>query len=112
MKLVMALFKPYKLGSVHEALVEIGVTNHNATEVKGYDHQSDHAEVHRGTEYNIPFVSMAKIETVVADDMVERVIATIRQAAATGDPADGNIFVWETHNVVSIHPDTPSGDTP
>ena len=103
MKLVMALIKPHNLNPVHKALVEIGVTRHAASEVKGFDREVDHAEVHRGTEYHIPFMPMVKIEAVVADAMVERVVGAIRQAGGTGHPDDGNIVVCEALGAVGIH---------
>ena len=107
MKLVMALIKPHKLDPLHRALIEIGVTSHAASEVKAFNRQADHAEVHRGTEYSIPFMPMVKIEAVVADDMVERVIVAIRQAAGTDHVDDGNIVVCEAQEAISIH----SGDS-
>ena len=113
MKLVMALIKPHKLEPLHRALVEIGVAGHAASEVKGFYRKADHAEVHRGTEYSIPFMPMVKIEAVVADDMVERVIVAIRQAAGTDHLDDGtdhlddgSIVVCEAREAISIH----SGD--
>ena len=102
----MALIKPHKLEPLHRALVEIGVDGHAASEVKGFYRKADHAEVYRGTEYNIPFMPMVKIEAVVADDMVERVIVAIRQAAGTDHLDDGSIVVCEAQEAISIH----SGD--
>ena len=112
MKLVMALIKPHKLNPVHKALVGIDVTCHAASEVKGFDREMDHAEVHRGTEYHISFMPMVKIEAVVPDVMVERVVGTIRQAGGTGHPDGGNIVFCEALSVVSIHTGDPDDAAP
>ena len=57
MKLIRAVVKPHKLDPVHAALVEVGVTDLTASEVKGFDRQMGHAEMHRGTEYRIAFMA-------------------------------------------------------
>ncbi len=95
MKLIRAVVKPHKLDPVHAALVEVGVTGLIASEVKGFDRQMDHAEMHRGTEYQIAFMPMVKIEAVVTDELVEPVMEAIRRTAGTNQDDDGKIFVCE-----------------
>ena len=95
MKLIKAVIKPHKLDPVHEALVKVGVSSLTAGEVKGFARQMGHAELHRGTEYRIAFMPMVKIEAVVADELVEPVMETIRRTAGTDQEDDGKIFVCE-----------------
>ena len=95
MKLVKAVIKPHRLDSVHEALVDIGVTDLTASEVKSFDRQMGHAEIHRGTAYRVAFMPMVKIEVVVADGLVERVLDTILEMAGTDHPGDGKVFVCD-----------------
>ncbi len=105
MKLIKAVVKPHKLDLVHEALVEVGVTGLTASEVKGFDRQMGHAELHRGREYRIAFMPMVKIEAVVNDDLVESVMAAIRRSASTHHDDDGRIFVCEVVDSQRIHGD-------
>ena len=48
---------------------------------------------------------MAKIETVVPDELVDRVIATVRQVGHTGRAGDGKIFVSDVHRAINIRDD-------
>lgn len=95
MNMVMAIIKPFKLDEVRQALGEIGVEGLTVTEVKGYGRQKGHTEIYRGTEYAINFLPKIKIETAVADDVLEAVIDAIAAAAHTNQIGDGKIFVQE-----------------
>lgn len=50
-------------------------------------------------------VAMAKLETVVPDELVDRVIATVRQVGHTGRHGDGKIFVSTVSRAISIRDD-------
>lgn len=93
MKKVEAIIKPFKLDDVREALSEIGITGMTAIEVKGFGRQKGHTELYRGAEYVVDFLPKVKLDVVVAEDQVERVIETITAAARTGKIGDGKIFV-------------------
>ena len=113
MKLVVARIQPHRLDPLHDALVDLGVTNLTAIEVKGFGEAVGHAEIHRGAAYNVAFMPMVKIEVVVEDSLVEQVVSTIRQASASstlssvaecgsarccprfpGETIPANPFVW------------------
>ena len=102
MKKIEAILRPFKVDDLREALSEIGVKGMTLTEVKGYGRQKGHTEVYRGSEYNVDFLPKAKIEIVVKDDMLERVIATIIKAAKTGQVGDGKIFISPIEDVIRI----------
>ncbi len=102
MKKIEAIIKPFKLEAVKEALNELGITGMTVSEVKGYGRQKGHKEVYRGAEYQVEFNPKAKIELVVAADMVEKVVTTIREAANTNKIGDGKIFVLQVENVMRI----------
>ena len=93
MKLVTARIRPDRLEPVHAALVEIGITNLTATEVKGFGRDVGHAEIHRGAQYQVDFMPMVKIESIVADDLVEHVVTAIREASATDQASGSDIWV-------------------
>ena len=102
MKMVVAIIKPFKLDDVREALSEIGVQGITVTEVKGFGRQKGHTELYRGAEYVVDFLPKVKLEVVLEDQMVERAIEAIQNAAHTGRIGDGKIFVTTVDEVVRI----------
>ena len=102
MKMVAAVIKPFKLDDVREALSDIGVQGITVTEVKGFGRQKGHTELYRGAEYVVDFLPKMKIEAVIVDDMLDRVIEAIAKAANTGKIGDGKIFVTSLEQAVRI----------
>ena len=102
MKMITAIIKPFKLDDVREALSELGIQGLTVTEVKGFGRQKGHTELYRGAEYVVDFLPKMKIEVAVADDLVDRVLATIEETARTGKIGDGKIFVTSLEQVVRI----------
>ena len=102
MKLVTAVIKPFKLDDVREALGDIGVSGITVIEVKGFGRQKGHTELYRGAEYVVDFLPKIKVEIAVDDEMVEKVIEAISNAARTGKIGDGKIFVFELNQVIRI----------
>lgn len=102
MKLVMAIVKPFKLEEIRSSLSELGIEGMTTTEVKGYGRQKGHTEVYRGAEYAVAFLPKVKIEVVVADDRVPRVVEAIAKAGRTGKIGDGKIFVVDVGRAVRI----------
>jgi len=74
MKKIEAIIKPFKLDDVREAIAEVGITGMTVTEVKGFGRQKGHTELYRGAEYVVDFLPKMRVEVVVADDQVERVV--------------------------------------
>jgi nitrogen regulatory protein P-II 1 len=102
MKLITSIIKPFKLDEVREAMADVGVTGLTVTEVKGFGRQKGHTELYRGAEYVVDFLPKVKVEVVVADESVERVIEAITKAAHTGKIGDGKIFVTTVEQVIRI----------
>jgi nitrogen regulatory protein P-II 2 len=102
MKLITAIIKPFKLDDVREAVAEIGVKGITVTEVKGFGRQQGHTELYRGAEYVVDFLPKARIELAVAEDLADRVIEAIVDAARTGKIGDGKIFVTELEQAIRI----------
>ncbi|MGZ4957005.1 MAG: P-II family nitrogen regulator [Methylobacter sp.] len=102
MKLITAIIKPFKLDDVREALSEIGVAGVTATEVKGFGRQKGHTELYRGAEYVVDFLPKVKLEIAVSDDVVDKAVETIVNAANTGKIGDGKIFVSNLEQVIRI----------
>jgi nitrogen regulatory protein P-II 1 len=102
MKKIEAIFKPFKLDVVREALSEIGVSGLTVTEVKGFGRQKGHTELYRGAEYVVDFLPKVKVEVVVADKMLDAAIDAMVKAARTGKIGDGKIFVSDVSQVIRI----------
>jgi len=99
---VEAIIKPFKLHEVKEALHGIGIQGMTVTEVKGFGRQKGHTELYRGAEYVVDFLPKIKIEIAVSDDLVDKVVDAIVQAANTGRIGDGKIFVTNMEEVIRI----------
>lgn len=102
MKKIEAIIKPFKLDDVKEALSEVGIQGITVSEVRGFGRQKGHTELYRGAEYVVDFLPKLKVEVVLTDDLVDRAIKAIEQAARTGRIGDGKIFVSSIENVVRI----------
>ena len=102
MNKIEAIIKPFKLDEVKEALAEIGITGMTVSEVKGFGRQKGQTEVFRGSEYTVDFVPKIKLEIVVSDEAVDRVVKAIQDTAKTGKIGDGKIFVWSIKRAVRI----------
>ena len=110
MKLITAIVKPFKLDEVKEALKGTDVHGMTVTEVQGFGRQAGHTEVYRGTEYKIDFVPKARVEVVVDDGDVERVVDAIVQAARTGKIGDGKVWITSVEGVIRVRTGERDGD--
>jgi len=102
MKKIEAIIKPFKLEEVREVLSELGIMGLTATEVKGFGRQKGHTELYRGAEYVVDFLPKVKLDIIIADAMVEKVIDAITRTAHTGKIGDGKIFVMNVEEAVRI----------
>lgn len=102
MKKIEAIIKPFKLDEVKEALHEIGLQGITVLEAKGFGRQKGHTELYRGAEYVVDFLPKVKIEIVVDDEMLERAVEAIQQAAQTGRIGDGKIFISSVEDVIRV----------
>jgi nitrogen regulatory protein P-II 1 len=102
MKKVEAIIKPFKLDEVKEALHKLGVQGLTVTEVKGFGRQKGHTELYRGAEYVVDFLPKIKLEVVVSDEMVDKVVEAIIEAAGTGRIGDGKIFILPLDEAIRI----------
>ena len=110
MKKVEAVINPFKLDEVKEALHEVGVSGITVTEAKGFGRQKGHTELYRGAEYVVDFLPKVRLEVVVEDNLVERVVETIANAAHTGRIGDGKIFVTTVEEAIRIRTGERGGD--
>ncbi len=110
MKKIEAIIRPFKLDEVKEALLDFGIKGMTISEVRGYGRQKGHTETFRGSEYHIEFIPKIKIEVIVADDKVEKVIDSIIKTAKTGQVGDGKIFIYDVQEVIRIRTEESGPD--
>ena len=91
-----------KLEELKEALNAIGVLGMTVSQVFGCGLQKGHKEIFRGREYDVNLVPGIKVETVVCEIPVEKVIETAQKVLRTGKFGDGKIFVYELNDAVRI----------
>ena len=102
MKKIEAIIKPFKLDEVKEALQEIGLQGITVIEAKGFGRQKGHTELYRGAEYVVDFLPKVKIEVVLTEDLLDKALEAIQDAAKTGRIGDGKIFVSNIENTIRI----------
>ena len=102
MKLVTAIIKPFKLDDVKAALETLGVLGLTISEVRGYGRQKGHTEVYRGAEYTVDLVPKIRVEVLVDDLDVDKVVDTVTESARTGKIGDGKVWVSTVDAVVRV----------
>ena len=102
MKLITAVIKPHQVEEVKEALETLGVKGMTVTEAQGYGRQGGHTETYRGTEYKISFTPKSRIELIVSDEIADRAVHTLIDAARTGKIGDGKIWVSTVDRLLRI----------
>ena len=102
MKLVVAIVKPFKLDDVKDALKDLGVQGMTVAEVQGFGRQRGRTEVYRGAEYTVDFVPKVRIEILVDDGDVDRVVDQMVTAARTDKIGDGKVWVVPVESIVRI----------
>jgi nitrogen regulatory protein P-II 1 len=102
MKLITAIVKPFKLDDVKAALKAVGVVGMTVSEVRGFGRQGGHTETYRGSEYQIDFVPKSKLEIVVDESDLDRVVDAIVESAHTDRIGDGKVWVTTVDELVRI----------
>jgi nitrogen regulatory protein P-II 1 len=103
MKMIFAFVQPYKLESVTRNLEQLpdfpGMT---VGSVRGFGREHSERSPRAVEEMLEDFTDKVQIETIVHDDQVAGVIASIANAAHTGQYGDGMIFVVPVERAVRI----------
>ena len=102
MMLVTAILKPFALEEVRAGLERLDISGMTVSEVSGYGRQRGHTEVYRGADYHVDFVPKVRVEVVVDDAAVERVIDAVSRAARSGKIGDGKVWVIPVDTMVRV----------
>jgi nitrogen regulatory protein P-II 2 len=102
MKLITAVIKPLKLEEVCEALTALGIVGLTVMEVRGYGRQRGKSELYAGNDYTVHLLPKLRIEVAVPEDIADRAVEAIIEAAQTGRVGDGKIFLLDLEEVIRI----------
>lgn len=102
---VEAVIQTLKLDQVKDALHAIGIEGMTVLEARGHGRQKGHTEFYRGREYTVDLIPKIKVEMVVHDEMVEKVIQAVISGARTGKIGDGKIFISKIDDAIRIRND-------
>lgn len=99
---VSIIAKHSKYETLKNALNELGVTGMTVTQVMGCGIQKGVGERYRGVEMDVTVLPKMKVEVIVGNIPVEKVIETAKKALYTGHIGDGKIFVYDVRKVVKV----------
>lgn len=102
MKKIEVVIRVEKLEEVTDALEIFGCPGMMITHIEGHGRQKGLVEQFRGREFKVNFLPKVKIEIVVRDIQVDKIVAAIAGLAKTGEIGDGKIFVYPIDDVLRI----------
>ncbi|MDW7650774.1 MAG: P-II family nitrogen regulator [Bacillota bacterium] len=102
MKKITCIIRPAKLEAVKERLGRDGICGMTVTHVTGCGLQKGSTAQYRGNLYEVNLLPKVKIELVVADEMTEKIIASVSAEAKTGEIGDGKIFISPVEETIRI----------
>ena len=98
------------MGDIKDALQVAGVRGLTVSEVSGFGRQKGHTEVYRGAEYSVDLIPKVRVEVLVDDGDLERILETIVKAAGTGAIGDGKVWVTPVDTVVRVRTNERGSD--
>ena len=101
-KKIEAIIREEKLQDVKDALRDLGIVGLNVFEIRGHGRQGGIELTGRTGTYQVDMLPKLQLNIVLSEHNVEKTVQTIRQAAMTGEPGDGIIFVYPAEDVIRI----------
>ncbi len=102
MKKIEAIIRPEKVDEVRKALEKVGFPGVNISEVEGHGKQKGVVQQWRGEQYRVELLPKVRLEVVVSDRDVKKILQAIQETAKTGAVGDGKIFVSTVEEVIRI----------
>jgi nitrogen regulatory protein P-II 1 len=99
---IEAILREERLPLVLAALGELGYGGITMTQVRGHGRQRGVVQQWRSSEFRVDFLPKVKIELIVGDDIVDRIIETICENARTGAVGDGKIWVTPVSRLIRV----------
>ncbi len=99
---VVIIAKMTRYEVLKKALNDLGVTGMTVVNVMGCGIQKGAGEKYRGVEMDATLLPKVKVEVVVSEIPVDKVIEAAKKALYTGHIGDGKIFVYGVENVIKV----------
>ncbi len=96
------VIRPEKLETLKQVFNDHKVSGMMITNIMGYGNQKGYKQQYRGSEYNVNLLPKVKVETVVSDRKVEKLVESICASIKTGEFGDGKIFLLPVYDAVRI----------
>jgi nitrogen regulatory protein P-II 1 len=110
MKLITAIVKPSRVDEIKHALQANGIQGMTVSEAQGFGRQKGHKEVYRGAEYIVDLIPKVRIEILVDDSDLQRVLDLVVDTANTGSIGDGKVWVTPVETVVRVRTNERGSD--
>jgi nitrogen regulatory protein P-II 1 len=102
MKKLEIIIRPEKLEVVKNILNDAGASGMMVTNIMGFGNQKGVTHIYRGTEYTVNLLPKLKVETIVADEKVDKMVDELCKQVASGNHGDGKIFVYDVENAIRV----------
>jgi nitrogen regulatory protein P-II 1 len=110
MKLITAIVKPSRVDDIKHSLQSNGIQGMTVSEAQGFGRQKGHKEVYRGAEYIVDLIPKVRIEILVDDADLQRVLDLVVNTANTGSIGDGKVWVTPVETVVRVRTNERGSD--
>jgi nitrogen regulatory protein P-II 1 len=101
-KRIEAIIRPERLEPLRASLEKVGYPGMTVTEVEGHGKQRGVEQQFRGNRFKTYFIPKVKIEVVVLDKAVKKLVDTIIDVCSSGTVGDGKIFITDVKEVIRI----------
>jgi nitrogen regulatory protein P-II 1 len=110
MKLITAIVKPARVDEIKSALQANGVQGMTVSEAAGFGRQKGHTEIYRGAEYVVDLIPKVRLEVLVDDSDLNRILDLIVATANSGSIGDGKVWVTQVETVVRVRTNERGSD--
>lgn len=102
---ITAFVRPHRLEDVKTAVSNLEISGLTVTDVRGCGNSPEEPATFAGQEMLIALPIRSKLEVVVPEALQEPVINAVIEAARTGEPGDGKVFVEPVLEAIRIRTD-------
>lgn len=102
MKKMEIIIKPEKLEDLKGILEDCKANGIMISNIMGYGNQKGYKQMYRGTEYTVNLLPKVKVETVVCEEISEKIVERVVEKINTGNYGDGKIFIYDVQDAVRI----------
>jgi nitrogen regulatory protein P-II 1 len=102
MKKIEAVIRPERLEVLRMHLQKIGYPGMMVTEIRGHGNQGGVTHSFRGNEFKTYFIAKVKVELVVRDEQVQKLLEAFTEVCRSGSVGDGKVFVSPVEDAYRI----------